>query len=215
MLKVIPVILTNNPSELKSMLGQLEETIDVVQIDIIDGIFANNKTIDPKNLEYIETNLNIDFHLQTKEPINWVESCAHAQAFRITANIEMMTSQREFVQKVQSVGCKVGLGLNYETPLHAIDRSILMDLDVVLLMSIHEVGFGGKPFQKGIFEKIEALNEIRMKDKTPFAICIDGGVNADVVGKLGSLGVDEVVVGRRLFRGNIKGNIEELERLAQ
>ena len=215
MLKVIPTILTDNPSELKVMLGRVEEATDMVQIDIIDGIFTNNKTIDPKTLEYIETNLNLDFHLLTKEPINWVESCIHAQAYRITANIEMMTSQREFMEKVQSVGCKVGLGLNYETPIEAVDHSILTDLDVVLLMSIHEVGFGGKQFQSGIFEKIKELDGLRKKDSTPFSILIDGGVKAEVIGKLGSLGVNEVVVGRRLFNGDLRGNIEELEKLAQ
>lgn len=214
MLKVIPVVLTNNPGELKEMLGKAEEATDMVQIDIVDGIFADNKTIDPKTLEYIETNLNVDFHLMTKEPVNWVESCARGQAFRITANIEMMTSQIEFVEKVVEVGCKVGLALNLDTPVAALDETVLNDVDAILLLAIKEVGFGGKPFERSVLEKIKELDSIRKGDATPYSICVDGGVTKDVIKDIANAGADEVFIGRRLFNGDLKTNINEFEKSA-
>ena len=47
MIEVIPTILTNDPQELKRLVSQAEEIVERIQIDIIDGQFASNKTVDP------------------------------------------------------------------------------------------------------------------------------------------------------------------------
>jgi ribulose-phosphate 3-epimerase len=208
MLKIVPSILTDDPSELKEMIGRVEGIVERVQIDIIDGVYADNKTIDPMAMSYIDTNLLIDYQLMVKEPINWIEKCVRAQADRIIGHIEMMKSQYEFVGKVQSLGFKPGLGIDLDTPIQQLDESLLNDLDVVLVMSV-KAGFGGQEFKRSVFEKIKELDEIRSSDDTPFKICDDGGVTTKVVRDLKLAGADEVSVGRRLFDGNVKGNVKE------
>jgi pentose-5-phosphate-3-epimerase len=68
-MEIIPAILTNDPSELKKLLGMAEGKAKRVQIDIIDGEFVDNKTVEPLVLENIETNLDLDFHLMVGEPV--------------------------------------------------------------------------------------------------------------------------------------------------
>jgi ribulose-phosphate 3-epimerase len=206
---VIPAIFTDNPSELKELLSLAQEGSSRVQIDINDGSFLGEKTIYPDALLGVETDLYLDFHLMVKDPINWVEKSARAAAERIIGQIELMENQIDFVEKVQETGPKVGLALDIETPVSAIDKSVLKDLDLILLMG-YKAGKGGQPFDNSVLPKITELVEIRKSDATPFRICVDGGVWTDNILHLYQLGVDEVVVGRRLFQGDIKSNINLL-----
>jgi len=123
---IIPAVFTNNPEELKEKLLLCEDKVERVQIDIDDGEFLGNKTIIPDILIGFETPLFLDFHLMVKEPFSWVEKCAQAGAERIIGQVEVMTSQMEFVAKVQEVGLKVGLALDIKTPVEALDRTVLM-----------------------------------------------------------------------------------------
>ncbi|MEK7182780.1 MAG: hypothetical protein AAB694_01330, partial [Patescibacteria group bacterium] len=176
MVTIIPAILTNDPKELEEKLNRLGGIVQRVQIDIVDGVFANNKTILPDVLEGVETNLLIDFQLMTKEPKEWVERCVRGLADRIFGHVERMSSQLDFIGKVQEVGAKVGLALDLETPVSAIERVLFNNLDAVLVMSV-KAGFGGHEFDPSVLEKIRQLDEIRARDDTPFRICVDGGIN--------------------------------------
>ena len=209
MVEIIPAILTNNPVEAFQMLEKAEKLVQRVQIDIIDGQFYQNKTIEPDILSEADTNLLLDFHLMVKEPINWVEKCVRGGADRIIGQIEMMSNQVEFISKVQGVGRKAGLALDIDTSFKKIDPTVLTDLDVVLVMN-YPAGKGGQEFQPKVLEKIKELNEIKKKDQTPFRICSDGGINKDNIGSLVKAGTDEAVVGKSLFSGDMDKNISIL-----
>lgn len=217
---IIPAILTNNASELKSMLGEVDESVRInetpisrVQIDIIDGVFADNITVDPLVFDGVETDMSLDFHLMVKEPVNWVEKSANAGADRIIGQIEMMNSQLEFLKKVQETGLYVGLAIDLDTPVSALDPLILTNLDVVLLMAV-KAGWGGQKFNYEVLEKIKELDDLRSRDATPFKICVDGGETEDTVDETHFAGADEIVIGRRLFVGNIHDNIKKLQAAA-
>jgi len=208
MIKVIPSILTNDPDELKEMIAQVEGITDFVSIDIIDGKFADNKTIDPIVLSGVDTSLKLDFQLMVNEPINWVEKCASAGAERIIGHIEEMGDQVEFVGKVQEVGASIGLGIDIETPVSELDSTILTNLDAVLVMSV-PAGFGGQKFDRRAIKKVKELDKIRVRDDTPYKIHVDGGVTVDNIKEIEKAGADEVSVGRMLFKGNLKENIDK------
>lgn len=208
MISVYPSILTSDPSELKRLINLSEEIVDRVQIDIIDGIFANNKTIDPIALSYIETNLQLDFQLMVKEPINWVEKCVNANANRIIGHIEMMSSQEEFVDSVISKNVDVGLAVDLDTDISKIDRSVLHKINAVLILSV-KAGFGGQPFETKALDKLKELYKIRELGNFEFIIQDDGGITFDYIDDTLKAGVDEVFIGQRIFNGNLKENIEK------
>lgn len=217
MVDIIPAILTDNVTELTDKLKRIDEAVDAdgakvkrVQIDIIDGQFVGNRTIDPSNITGVDTNLSLDFHLMVKEPINWVEKCAQAEADRIIGQIEMMASQVDFVGKVQEAGLYVGLAVDLGTPVLKLDPVVLTNVDVVLVMGV-KAGWGGQKFDKSVLGKIKELDEIRMRDSTPFKICVDGGETEEVIDETHFAGADEVVIGKRLFEGSLKDNIERMQ----
>lgn len=199
-MEIIPAILTSNPDEIPSLLKKGEGRGERMQIDIIDGVFAANKTILPGALENLETDLKLDFHLMVKEPVNWVEGCVRAGAERIIGQVEMMASQIDFVSKVEASGAKIGLALDLPTPVSALERTVLLDLDVVLVMSV-KAGFGGQKFEEKALAKIKELADIRAQDQTPFKICVDGGITPEITKKLEKIGADEAVMGRRILHG--------------
>lgn len=211
MVEIIPAILTLDKAELEEKIILLEGITQRVQIDIVDGKFANNKTIEPDVLGEIDTNLKIDFHLMCKEPSDWIESCIRGMADRIIGQIEMMNDQVEFVGRVQEAGLLVGLAVDIETPISDIDPVILTNLDVVLVMSV-KAGFGGQPFDKRALDKIKELDEIRIQDSTPFRICVDGGINESNIVEVRRAGADEVAIGEHLFKEDLSTHIKKLQR---
>jgi len=213
MIEIIPSILTNDPDELRELLARCEGVVDRVSIDIIDGKFADNKTVEPDILFDIDTGLKIDYQLMVVEPVNWVEKCVRGQADRIIGHIEKMESQVDFVGKVQEVGASVGLALDLPTPVTKFDSTILTNLDVVLVMSV-AAGFGGQEFDKNALDKINLLDEIRSRDNSPYKIQDDGGVTLSKVDDVHFTGADEVSIGRRLFDGYLESNIKKFQEAA-
>src|SRR3989344_8958477 len=172
MIEIIPSILTNDPVEAREMVFRCEGVVERVSVDIIDGKFADDKTIDPSVFADLDTNLKLDFQLMVVEPINWIERCVRAGADRIIGHIEHMEDQLEFVGKVQETGSYVGLGVDLATPINKLDPTILTSIDVVLVMSV-PAGHGGQEFSDKVIKKIKRLSEIRDRDSTPFKIQVD------------------------------------------
>jgi ribulose-phosphate 3-epimerase len=214
MIEIIPALLTNDPDELRQLLEKIEKAPGKrVQIDIIDGVFADNITVEPNIMYDSQTDLLIDYHLMVDEPIDWIDRCIKGCADRIIGQIEKMSDQVEFVGKVQEVGAQVGLAIDIDTPISDLDSTILNNLDVVLVMSV-KAGFGGQKFDDRALTKIDLLDEIRSRDDTPFRICDDGGITLENIDDIRRAGVNEVSIGRRLTEGDIIRNYKEFKKAA-
>jgi len=60
-------------------------------------------------------------------------------------------------------------------------------------------GFGGQSFIEETFAKVERTVKYRQKKSLGFDIQVDGGVGVDNIGKLATLGVDNLVCGTSFF----------------
>ena len=207
MVKIIPAILTSDPVEAKELILRSELVVDRVQIDIIDGVFVDNKTITPDSLEKLDTKVLFDYHLMVQEPASWVERVVRGQGDRVIGQVEKMSNQQEFIAKATEGGLSVGLAVDIETPVTALDDLVLADLDVVLLMSV-KAGFGGQEFNLDVWDKIKELDGLRSKNNYKFKICIDGGVTKELIADMEKAGVDEVAIGKRILDGDLKDNIK-------
>lgn len=210
MVEIIPSILTNDPQLAIEYLGQAEGVASRVQIDIVDGVFADNKTIDPIVIQEIETTVSLDFHLMVKEPINWIEKSIHAGGERIIGHIEMMEDPDAFIFKVQAAGRIAGLGIDLDTPLVEVSEELLSSVGVVLLMS-SKAGFGGQEFQQSVLDKIAYLHALRKEKGYQFRICDDGGVTLNWADDIRQKGTDEIAIGNRIFNGDLKENIKQFQ----
>jgi len=212
-IQIIPSLLTNSPHELHELVQKSEGEVNRIHVDIIDGVYADNKTVDPSAMENINTNLLVDFHLMVDDPVNWVESCVRSGADRIIGQIEMMNSQSEFIELVTKAGLSVGLAIDLDSDVHELDASLFGSLDVILVMSV-KAGFGGQDFNDEALDKIHELAKIREANDYDYSICDDGGITIDLIDDVRKEGADEAVIGRRLFEGKVAKNVEEFEESA-
>lgn len=210
--QVIPSILSDSPDEARALLEMCDSVVSRTHIDIIDGEFSANKTVTPEAFEDELYSTKLDFHLMVREPILWVTRCARANADRIIGQVELMEDQKAFCDEVLSGGCLVGLAIDLDTDISAIDESVFTILDVITVMSV-QAGFGGQTFDKRALEKIEKLDYLRREGDYHFSISDDGGVTTENVLKVVSEGSDEVVIGRRLFHGDLSQNIQNFTRV--
>lgn len=204
---IIPSILTNDIKDLIDLEKRAEGAISRVQLDVIDGKFAQNTTIDPLILKNIPTSLSFDFHLMVNEPIDWIDHCATGQNNRIIGQIEYMSDQKKFVEKVAEKGYLSGLGVDLATPVESLDTEALKKVNVVLLMSV-PAGFGGQEFNLAVWDKLEKILKLKKELNLNFKICIDGGINKELANQMKTMGVDEIAIGRRIFEPDLKENLK-------
>jgi ribulose-phosphate 3-epimerase len=208
MIEIIPGILTDDPNKAREMLGRVEGVAKRVHIDIMDGHFVDNKTIYPDVLHDIDGRTLIDYHLMVKEPLNWLEKCIKGNCDRAIGHIELMQSQRRYVEKCQELGMRVGLAIDLNTPIFEIDEEVLSDLDVILVMSV-KAGFGGQEFSDKAIDKLHELGKLRSLNDYKYKICDDGGVTFDKIDDIHDESVDQVVIGNRIFEGDLAENIKK------
>ena len=204
--RLYPSILTESVREAQTELLEISEIpgIDIFQIDVLDGQFADNLTVTPADLAELNFDKEkIDLHLMVEEPLDYVYETIdykHALPVRaIIAQVERMSHQRPFIDEVRKHEWQVGLSLDLYTPLDAIDDASWEDINIVQLMGI-EAGFQGQEFHQSVLFKIQELRDFLKKHKLSPEVVIDGGVKFDNIQPLLDAGADSVAVGSGLWK---------------
>lgn len=190
MVKIIPTVLEKNIFEAEKRVSQVKNRSKWIQIDVIDGIFLPEKSMELELVSRLDGVENIlwDIHLMVKEPVNWLEKCIFIGATRVTGQVEMMSDREEFVKQVKDAGMEAGLAFDIKSDVDDIPE----ETDVVLLMG-RKAGFGWKEMDNNIYQKLKIAKE--MKKERDYLIGVDGGVTVDNIDKLGEAGVDIVYSG--------------------
>ncbi|OGJ21334.1 MAG: hypothetical protein A3J60_02445, partial [Candidatus Pacebacteria bacterium RIFCSPHIGHO2_02_FULL_46_9] len=200
-----PSLLSDSVSELQKQLdmsGEIDE-ISTVQIDIVDGIFADTVTITPADIPRLDFGeLQYDLHLMTLEPLDYVyelvAECDKTQVRACIAQVEKLSYQAPFLEEVLQHQWQAGLSLDLFTPLSAIDDASWSQMSVLQLMSI-EAGVQGSAFHPRIFEKIvQAQKRLAHLDHL-IELIIDGGIHEQQLPQLRQRGITSIAVGSALW----------------
>ncbi len=200
-----PSLLTSSIEEYQQQLAWVIESqvIETIQIDVIDGQFAENLTLSPLDVANVDhQELRLDFHLMTEEPIDYVNEMIEIKenfsVRAVIAQVERMSSQDYFLEEVRAQEWKTGLSLDLYTPVSAIDEESWEKLDIVQLMTI-ESGFQGQEFNSKALEKIKEIKKHAQKD---IEIIVDGGVKEQVLETLRENEVTGVAVGSGFWKSS-------------
>jgi ribulose-phosphate 3-epimerase len=217
-MQLYPAILTDSIQVAQSQLVSIASVpnIRTVQVDIIDGLFADNITLTPLDLHEVDFGeMSCDLHLMTEEPLDYVYEAIDSNTVNydeakkdvittkvpvraIIGQIERMSNQQDFLQAVKGQNWQAGLSLDLYTPIDEIDPDAWFTLDIIQLMGV-EAGFQGQTFNTHVFEKIAELQQqIEQHDRTVEMI-VDGGLTPELAQKLQTLGVHGVAVGSSLW----------------
>lgn len=206
MKKIIPAILTDNSEDLKNKLTQLKGLTDWVQIDIMDGKFVDNFSIQLEDLDRMHSRFNLEIHLMVQNPEKYFGECQKARAKRVVFHFEAVQNLKRTLKEAGKFDFQIGIALNPETPIKKI-KNYLNQIDLALLLTVHP-GAQGQKFIPQVLDKIKELREISSKIK----IGVDGGLNLFNIKKVAETDADYLVVGSGLLKSkNIKETIEQLK----
>ncbi len=199
-MQIIPTILTNSPEELEKKINFLRSKTDWVQIDVVDGKFAPNRTFPLEWLNnYQDKNLFWEVHLMVKNPFSWVEKCNFVLAQRVVGQIEFMNDQLDFIDRVESEGMEAGLAIDLPTSLELLNQEALFRVNLVLILSV-KAGFGGQKFDPNSLKKIKELVKTRQSLNANFKIGVDGGVTPELFDPIQSAGGDICYIGSSFWK---------------
>ena len=211
---ISPSILAGDFSQLGKDIQKLENAgADMIHVDVMDGHFVPNITIGPPVIKSLRkyTDLPFDVHLMISPVHKYIEDFSKAGSDIITIHPEATENVKDSIDLIKSLGKKVGLSLNPDTPIDTIEK-YLDQIDLVLVMTVYP-GFGGQKFISKVLSKIKNLKNIKDENKFRFDIEVDGGVNFENNKLAIEAGANILVSGTTIFKnndGDIKKNIDLL-----
>ena len=192
-IRVVPAILTDDPTTLEKMVHQAKNFTDYVQIDIMDGRFVPSRSVTWKQVADLSVKLNWEAHLMVMQPEKCLKGFKQAGASKIIFHHEATTSPHDVISRIKNLGLEVGLAVNPDTPVSAIVPCI-NEIDSILLLTVTP-GFYGSQFIPEVMDKVAELRSIQPE----IEIGVDGGVKENNIREIASAGVDYICVGSAVF----------------
>lgn len=200
---IIPAIIAKTQRELSEMLLLLEGKVERIMLDIMDGCFVPNESLNfeiqvPNTFEY-------EAHLMVTEPTRRIEEIA-SKVDWIIFHIETLNCVEIALNYAKKLGVKVLLALNPETPLEKV-LPYIKKVDGVLVMTVDPGEYGAK-FIPNALKKVEKLREV---DKD-ILIEVDGGMSPENVKKAKKAGANNFASGSYILRsGDIERALKNLK----
>jgi len=211
MAKIIPAILTDGEEEYHKRLLLAEHVSDLIQIDIVDGNFAKNKTVGLDVVKKYPSSSSLEIDLLVEYPQNYIDELMFAEhVSRIIVPFECAGGLPEAIYHVKNHDKQIGLSLNPNTPVGAAIH-FFDDIDFLRLLAVNP-GFSGQKFQEVTYDRIKQAKNI-LKE---LPIAIDGGINKDNIAKLSKAGANYLAVNSALFEDeDFLTAYEKLAKLAE
>lgn len=179
---------------------------DLIHIDIMDGKFVPNNTLEKFDMNKISkySYKNFDVHLMVENPIDYITSFITPLTDYISIHLESKGIDQS-LKSIKENGIKCGLAINPDTKIQKL-YPFLEIIDMVIIMSVFP-GKGGQKFIKNTYDKVETL---RNHDKN-IDISVDGGVSSSNSKTLISKGASTLVSGSYLMKSdNINNSIKNM-----
>ncbi|MGJ8455113.1 ribulose-phosphate 3-epimerase [Pseudothermotoga sp. U03pept] len=207
-------ILACDLSRLNDEIKRVEPYIDMVHLDVMDGVFVPNITFGLPLLEAVKrsTNLPIDAHLMIVEPQKYVERFVEAGASIVTIHYEACLHLHRTIYQIKDKGAQAYVALNPHTPIELLSE-ILSDIDGVLVMTVNP-GFSGQRFIETTVGKLRKLSKMIKERQLKTKIMVDGGINEETVQKVVCNGAEILVMGYGIFKNDpasFKKKLEEIK----
>ncbi len=198
--RVAPSLLAADFSRLAEEVARVENHVDLLHVDVMDGHFVPNLSFGMPVIESLRptTGLYFDCHLMVTNPVSLFEPLAAAGADLVTVHIEVQPDPTAAATAARNAGLDFGLVVDPVTPFDAVAPFVEL-CDLLLVMSVHP-GFGGQAFIPEVLPKVEAARKWVDSHGLSADIQIDGGITPETAGSARRAGADVFVAGTAIFR---------------
>lgn len=152
---------------------------DYIHVDIMDGKFVPPVVlpIDEVKTLFKDTIKPLDVHLMVENPLEYIESLYSLNIEYLSFHVEIKQDINTLISKVKSYGIKVGLAINPNTAVEALNPYLSL-IDDVIVMGVNP-GYGGQKLIPETINKVSVLKRLRSTNNYNYKISFDGGVNKD------------------------------------
>ncbi|MED7925484.1 ribulose-phosphate 3-epimerase [Nonomuraea sp. LP-02] len=178
---------------------------DWLHVDVMDYHFVPNLTLGLPVVEALRkaTATPLDCHLMIADPDRWAPQYAEAGAGSVTIHAEAAKAPVRTLREIRAQGARAGLALNPATAVEPYE-DLLPELDMLLLMTV-EPGFGGQKFLDMVLPKVRRARELVRRHGGRIWVQVDGGVDAETIGRCAEAGADVFVAGSAVYGASDPG----------
>lgn len=200
-IQIVPTLLTHSLKEFKDKLKKIDKHFPLVQIDIMDNEFVDNKTYyNFERIRKIRTKADYELHLMVADPQKEIKKWEKFKKVKkVIFHFEALKNDDEIfdlIKYLKSKKIKAGLAINPETSVSVLEKFI-PKLSLVFLMGV-EPGWGGQKLKPIVLDKARYLR----KKYPKLDIEIDGGVNIDNLPAIKKSGVNIISAGSMIFNSD-------------
>lgn len=178
--QIVPAILVKDKDEFKRRILKAKPYVARVQIDIMDGKFVPNRTLQPQDMDFsVLEDLEVEYHLMVETPLEYVKQIGkRGQMHCYQFHIESFKSKEEIesaISLAKSMDAKVFLALSPDTPASAV-FPYAKEIDGILIMTVYP-GFSGQSYLEKMGDKIRELHSLAPN----LPIEVDGGITKETI----------------------------------
>jgi ribulose-phosphate 3-epimerase len=201
---------------LKYEIDLVDDAVDYIQIDVVDGKFAPTKTWPYNNRDQEAWHnlvnqddglpgwekVNFEIDLMVEDQLSAARDWISAGVSRVIAHIESFDDEsiEELISYREKHGVEIVLSLIPSTDNIVLDP-YLDRIDAVQFMGNDKIGYHGVELDERVFDKVADLRE----KKTEIPIGIDIGVSEDTIFDLRDAGVTRFSSGSMILKAEKPG----------
>lgn len=194
MAKIVPGILTNDEKEYEKKLRIAEHVSDLIQIDVIDGKFANNVTVGADIIKKYETSSSLEIQLMVVDTLPYIFDLKDVDfVTRIIVPYEAESGLDEAIYQIKNCSKQVGVSINPTTKVK--DVSGYFDIIELLTIMAGNPGFSGQPFDEKTLNRVKEAKLL----SPGLAVEVDIGVNNQTAPGISAAGADFLVASSALY----------------
>lgn len=155
----------------------VENQIDYLHFDFIDGIFAPDFGLGTSIVNSIRENVTTpaDYHLMVENPSRIFDTLSLKEGDIVTIHQEATKNLHRDLMALRKLNVQVGVAINPGTHINSLDY-ILEELDHILVMTVNP-GFKGQQLVQQSIKKISDLSSKLSDLQLSPRIGVDGNVN--------------------------------------
>lgn len=183
---------------------------DMYHLDVMDGKFVKNKSIDQSYLEQLreKSALLFDVHLMIENADKVVKKYIKAGANIISVQFEAFQDENVLIKTLKTIknsSVMAGIAIDIDTDVNVL-TPIMKYVDMVVVLCV-KVGKGGQEFNKNAIKKIKTLRS----EYPDLLIEADGGINDKSAPAVVRAGADILVSGHYIYSNDAFEAIQTLK----